>query len=89
LTTQEFILQRDRKTYRIALDSILGLIPCHAEEIPSVGTAGGIGTLYKIVATVMHVVLPTRVIEQERVSLYARLSPGFAGLLTKALDGSH
>lgn len=85
LTTQEFVLQRNSKTYRIALDSILGLVPCHSEDIPWTDSAGGTGALYKIVATVMHIVLPSQVVEQEGASLYTRLSPGFARVLTQAL----
>ena len=92
LTTHEFVLQREQRTYRIALDNVLGLVACSDEEYRvHAGRVFGRGTHgrpYKIVATLMYLISPAGVIEQSRVSFYARLSPPFASQLEKLLSRS-
>lgn len=83
LTTKEFVQQRGRTTYRIALDHILGFVECDdAEFAGHVAQAGsrrdGYGRPYKIVASVVHLVSDNGVIEQSQVSFYTRLSRPFA-----------
>ncbi|MCL6443285.1 MAG: hypothetical protein K6T83_07505 [Alicyclobacillus sp.] len=83
LTTQEFVLQRESRTYRIALDNILGVIECDDTEYRAHAFQAdrGSGKPYKIVATLLHLVSPSGVIEQAQVSFYTRLSNPFARYL--------
>ncbi len=83
LTTREFVLQRQQRTYRIAFENVLGLVECSDDEYRLNGplyrtVEQGAGRPYKIVTTLMHLVSPRGVLEQERVSLYTRLSSSFA-----------
>ncbi|MDQ0188227.1 hypothetical protein [Alicyclobacillus cycloheptanicus] len=93
MTTEEFILQRSQRTYRIALDNILGLMECPEDEFRLHGgfdqeRAQACGRPYKIVTTLLYLVSPAGVIEQSRVSLYARLSAAFADQMTALLRAS-
>ncbi|GLV13841.1 hypothetical protein Heshes_15250 [Alicyclobacillus hesperidum] len=84
LTTKEFIQQRGRTTYRIALEHILGFVECADSEYdrhakPVYGTKPDrFGKPYKIVANLMYLITESGVIEQSRVSFYTRLSSHFA-----------
>lgn len=93
LTTKEFILQRDYRTYRIALENILGLVECSDEEFKrnqglTMANHRTSGKPYKIVTTLMHTVSPNGVVEQSRVSFYTRLSVPFASQLESLLGAS-
>lgn len=91
LTTKEFIQQRGRTTYRIAIDSILGFVECSDTEFarhltPGTATRSDrFGRAYKIVASVLHHVTDNGVIEQTQVSFYTRLSTTFASQLESIL----
>ncbi|MCL6548874.1 MAG: hypothetical protein K6T30_08195 [Alicyclobacillus sp.] len=89
LTTREFILQREQRTYRIALEDILGIIECSDEELAreTHRTVGGqaTGKPYKIVTSLLYQISPSGVIEQTFVSLYTRLSPAFATQMARLL----
>ncbi|MBX5437179.1 MAG: hypothetical protein IRZ33_08175 [Alicyclobacillaceae bacterium] len=92
LTTREFILQRDRRTYRIALQDILGLIECTDSELAgqmhlAVG-AHAAGKPYKIVTSLLYQISPSGVREQTFVSFYTRLSPAFASQMAGLLASS-
>lgn len=84
LTTQEFIQQRGRTTYRIALEHIIGFVECDDRELSqhinlvSNGQPDSFGSAYKLIASVVHVVSESGVIEQCQVSFYTRLSEAFA-----------
>ncbi|WP_274433830.1 hypothetical protein [Alicyclobacillus sp. ALC3] len=90
LTTEEFILQRSHRTYRIALRNILGLVECQEDEFRGAWVRSGVlesgGHPYKIVATLLYLISPAGVIEQNSVSLYTRLSPPFAKQLSHLLQ---
>lgn len=92
LTTEEFILQRSHRTYRIALRNILGLVECKEDEFRVAFHRGSQleagGQPYKIVATLLYLVSPSGVIEQQGVSLYMRLSKPFARQLGRLLEGT-
>ncbi|WP_067617431.1 hypothetical protein [Alicyclobacillus acidiphilus] len=91
LTTKEFIQQRGRTTYRIAIDNILGFIECSDSEFsrhlaPGIGyEPDRFGRAYKIVASLLHHVTDNGVIEQTHVSFYTRLSASFAKQLESIL----
>lgn len=94
LTTREFIQQRGRTTYRIALEHILGMMECsdaeyarHAKPLFA-SSPDPFGKPYKIVALVMHLVTEAGVIEQHRVSFYTRLSPPFAAQMENLLSAN-
>lgn len=82
LTTREFVLQRQQRTYRIALENVIGLVECDDDEyrLGQLHGAAEESSLrpYKIVTTLMHLVSQRGVVEQERVSFYTRLSSSFA-----------
>jgi len=94
LTTREFVQQRGRTTYRIALEHILGMVECSDAEYlrhakPLFGsTPDPFGKPYKIVTVLMHLVTEVGVIEQQGVSFYTRLSPGFAAHMENLLAES-
>lgn len=95
LTTEEFVLQRSQRTYRIALKHILGLVECSELELrghqslhPGL-TAQAQGHPYKIVTTLLYMVSPSGVLEQSGVSLYTRLSAPFARQMNHLLQYRH
>lgn len=91
LTTREMVVQKSQRTYRIALENILGILECsdhefrtHESTVPT--GDGSNGRPYKIVATIIHLVSPAGVIEQTKVSLYTRLSIPFVRQLESLLS---
>jgi len=97
LTTKEFVQQRPSHTYRIALENILGMTECdesfakNTDALPTAGLYGGLppgAKIYKIVATAVHLVLPSGVVEQEAVCFYTRLSAPFAKQMESLLTSS-
>ncbi|MFB5191056.1 hypothetical protein [Alicyclobacillus fastidiosus] len=94
LTTKEFIQQRGHTTFRIALENIIGFVECDDAEFSrhvhrlSSGRSDGFGRAYKIVASVLHLVSPSGVVEQAQVSFYTRLSRPFAQQLEDCLQSS-
>lgn len=87
LTTKEFVLQKNGSTYRIALENVLGMMECTPEDSHShiFSDGSSFGVPYKIIATLLHIVLPHGVVEQNGVSFYIRLSPAFAKQMTVIL----
>lgn len=84
LTTREFILQREDKTYHILFEDIIGLI----ERTPVEQSIDMLGT-HKIITSKIRIYNRSGVIENGAATFYATLSDEFCQLFVHYLERSH